>query len=120
MIRPIGAPTFREAIRYGAEVFHSLKSILKKKNYATSVGDEGGFAPNLKSNEEAFEWLIKAVEKAGYKVGEDVIFAIDAAASEFLGEDDHYNFKSEGRKLTSEELVTYYEELCDKYQEKYL
>jgi len=98
MIIPAGAPTFREALRYGAEVFHNLKGVLSKRGLNTAVGDEGGFAPNLASNEEAIAVIIEAIEKAGYRPGEDIYLGIDAASSEFL-KDGIYNLKGEGREL---------------------
>jgi len=117
MIMPVGAPKFSEALRMGAEVFHNLKSVLKKKGYNTSVGDEGGFAPNLKSNEEAIEVILEAIEKAGYKPGEDVAVALDPAASEFYDETKkRYVFKkSDGSELTSEEMVNYWKNWVEKY-----
>ncbi len=115
MIMPVGAATFKEAIRMGAEVFHSLKSVLHDKGLNTAVGDEGGFAPNLSSNEEALGTIMEAVEKAGYKPGEDIKIAMDTAASEFY-KDGKYVLEGEGgRALTSQELVDYYAELVDKY-----
>lgn len=114
MVMPIGAKSFKEALRMGAEVFHHLKKLLAAEALNTAVGDEGGFAPNLKSNEEALQWLVKAVDAAGYKVGEDIAFALDAAASEFLT-DKGYTFGAEGKVLSSEELVDYYASLCDKF-----
>jgi enolase len=108
MIVPAGAPSFAEALRWGAEVFHTLKTVLKKKGYSTAVGDEGGFAPSLKSNEEAIESILEAISQAGYKPGEEIAIALDPASSEFYA-DDHYIFrKSDGRKLTSEEMVKYW------------
>ena len=98
MIIPAGAPTFREALRYGAEVFHNLKGVLSKRGLNTAVGDEGGFAPNLASNEEAIAVILEAIEKAGYRPGEDIYLGIDAASSEFL-KDGIYNLKGEGREL---------------------
>jgi enolase len=117
MVMPVGADTFHEALRMGTEIFHHLKAVLKSKNYSTNVGDEGGFAPNLKSNEEAIEIILVAIEKAGYKAGEDVFIALDAAASEFYNaEEEVYHFhKSDGRKLTSGEMVAFWEDLCNKY-----
>ncbi|HAG53428.1 MAG TPA: phosphopyruvate hydratase [Alphaproteobacteria bacterium] len=116
MIMPHGAPSFKEALRMGAETFHALKALLHSKGLNTAVGDEGGFAPNLKTNEEACELLVEAIEKAGYKVGEEIGFAVDSAASEFYNEEKKvYEFKAEGRDLTSAELVEYYEALCAKY-----
>ncbi|WP_208588058.1 phosphopyruvate hydratase [Gracilibacillus suaedae] len=114
MIMPVGAPTFREALRMGAEVFHSLKKVLSGKGYNTGVGDEGGFAPNLKSNEEALSTIIEAIEAAGYKPGEEVKLAMDVASSEFY-EDGKYNLKGEGVVRTSEEMVGWYEEMINKY-----
>jgi enolase len=110
MILPVGAGCITEAVRWGAEVFHSLKKILAEKGYATSVGDEGGFAPNLKSNREALEMLVKAIEKAGYHPGEDVSLAIDSAASEFL-KGDGYHLAAEGKVLDAEGMVRFYEGL---------
>lgn len=116
MIMPVGAPTFREAIRMGAEVFHALKKVLKDMGLNTSVGDEGGFAPNLKTNEEALQCMIKAIEEAGYRPKDDVCIALDAAASEFYEEDkNQYNLAGEGVIRTAEEMVDYYEMLIDKY-----
>jgi enolase len=117
MIMPIGAPTFSEALRWGAEVFHNLKSVLKKNGYSTNVGDEGGFAPNIKSNEEAIEIVLKSIEVAGYRPGEDIVIAMDAAASEFYNEEEKvYHFhKSSGDKLTSSEMVSYWKSWVDKY-----
>lgn len=117
MIMPIGAPTFSEAIRWGAEVFHNLKTVLKKNGYSTNVGDEGGFAPNIKSNEEAIEIVLKSIEVAGYRPGEDIVIAMDAAASEFYNEEEKvYHFhKSSGDKLTSSEMVGYWKGWLDKY-----
>ncbi|MCD7894657.1 MAG: phosphopyruvate hydratase [Erysipelotrichaceae bacterium] len=115
MIMPVSAPTFKEAIRMGAEVFHSLKSVLKGKGLNTAVGDEGGFAPNLASNEEAIQTILEAIEKAGYKPGEDVKLAMDVASSEFY-KDGKYTLPGENnRTFTSHELVDFYVELCDKY-----
>lgn len=115
MIMPLGAPTFREAIRISAEVFHTLKSVLKDKGYGTAVGDEGGFAPNLKSNEEALQVIMQAIEKAGYKPGEDVYIALDPAASEFF-EDGRYVFKKSTKEsLTPGEMVNFYADLVSKY-----
>lgn len=108
MIIPAGAGSVADAIRMGAEVFHNLKSVLKKKGYNTAVGDEGGFAPNLKSNEEAVQVILEAIEKAGYKAGKDIMLGIDAAASEFY-ENGAYNLKGEGKKKSSEEMVAFYE-----------
>lgn len=115
MIMPVNAPSFKEAIRMGAEVFHSLKKVLKGKGLNTAVGDEGGFAPNLSSNEEAIQTILEAIEKAGYKPGEDVKLAMDVASSEFY-KDGKYTLPGENNKsFTSKELVDFYVELCDKY-----
>lgn len=116
MIMPVGAPSFREALRMGAEVFHNLKSVLKGKGLNTAVGDEGGFAPNLATNEEAIQVIIEAIEKAGYKAGEDIKIALDVAASEFYDADSKvYNLSGEGVKRTAEEMIAYYEMLVSKY-----
>jgi len=116
MILPVGAPNFKEALRIGAEVFHNLKSVLKSKNHNTNVGDEGGFAPNLQSNEEALQMIIQGIEKAGYKPGEQVLLALDPAASEFYDEKEKvYNLKAEGKKLNSEQMIEFYENLVNKY-----
>ena len=117
MIVPHGAPTFADAIRYGSEVFHNLKNVLKKRGYATAVGDEGGFAPNLKSNEEAVEVIVEAIQKAGYKPGEDVSIALDPAASEFYDQDKKkYVFKkSDKRELTSDEMIAFWADWIAKY-----
>lgn len=116
MIMPVGADTFSESLRMGTEVFHHLKSVLKSKGFSTNVGDEGGFAPNLNSNEEAIEYVIKAIEKAGYKPGEDIFIALDAAASEFYNEKDKiYTLESTGQKLTPDEMVNYWKKWVKKY-----
>lgn len=117
MIFPYGASSFSEALLMGTNVFHTLKSLLASKNYATNVGDEGGFAPNLKSNEEAIQFLIQAIEKAGYKPGEQIAITLDPAASEFYNEEEKvYHFKkSSGEKLTSSEMVDYWADWCKKY-----
>jgi len=112
MIMPVGAPTFREALRYAAEVFHHLKSILKFKKLNTAVGDEGGFAPNLDANEEALSLIVQAIEKAGYKAGKDVCLALDCAASSFY-QDGAYNF--DGAKKTSADLIGIYSSWLNKY-----
>jgi enolase len=114
MVIPAGASSCSEAIRIGAEVFHNLKSVLKKKGYNTAVGDEGGFAPNLKSNEEAVQVILEAIEKAGYKPGQEVFLGLDAAASEFY-ENGVYDLKGEGKKKSSEEMVAFYEEWIKRY-----
>ena len=116
MIMPVGAPTFKEALRMGTEVFHNLKAVLKAKGMNTAVGDEGGFAPDLTTNEEAIQVIIEAIEKAGYKPGDDVKIALDVAASEFYDADaDIYNLTGEGVSRKAAEMVEYYEMLCDKY-----
>lgn len=117
MVMPTGADTFSDALRMGTEIFHHLKKVLKSKNYSTNVGDEGGFAPNIKSNEEAIEIVLSAIEKAGYKPGDDVFIAMDAATSEMYDEkSDMYVFsKSSGKKMTGEELVSYWADWCQKY-----
>lgn len=114
MIVPVGAPDFKEALRYGAETFHALKKIVKERGYSTTVGDEGGFAPSLSRNEDALALIVEAIEKAGYKPGEDIALAMDPAASEFY-ENGKYNLASEGRMLTSAEMVDFYEDLVNKY-----
>jgi enolase len=115
MVMPIGAPTFAEALRYGTETFHTLKSILKKKGYSTSVGDEGGFAPNLKSNDEACEVIVEAIEAAGYKPGKDIAIALDPAASSFY-EDGKYNLaKSHQGTKTSSQMTELYKKWIEKY-----
>ena len=114
MIMPIGAPSFKEALRYGAETFHSLKKVLKEKGLNTAVGDEGGFAPNLSSNEEAIKTIITAIERAGYKPGKDIFIALDAAASEFY-KNGKYNLEGEGKIKSSKEMVDYYSALVNKY-----
>ncbi|HHY77320.1 MAG TPA: phosphopyruvate hydratase [Clostridiales bacterium] len=115
MVMPVGATSFREALRMCAEVFHNLKSVLKGRGYNTAVGDEGGFAPNLTSNEEALEVIVEAVNKAGYKPGEDIYIAIDAAATEMYKEDGLYHLEGEGVVKTAEEMVAYYEDLVKRY-----
>ncbi|OOM16348.1 phosphopyruvate hydratase [Clostridium saccharobutylicum] len=114
MIMPAGAPTFSEALRMCAEVYHTLKKILNDKGYATGIGDEGGFAPNLKSNAEALDVIIEAIGKAGYKAGEEIFIAIDAASSEYY-KDGKYVLEHEGRTLSSKEMVDFFEEWVNKY-----
>ncbi|MDO5596824.1 MAG: phosphopyruvate hydratase [Acidaminococcus sp.] len=114
MIMPVGADSFAEALRINAEIYQALKKVLKGKGLATAVGDEGGFAPNLESNEEALQVIVEAIEKAGYKPGEQVRLAIDTAASE-LFEDGKYNLKGEGVVKTADEMVEWYASLCEKY-----
>jgi enolase len=115
MVMPVGAETFAEALRMGAEIFHNLKSVLKSRGYSTGVGDEGGFAPNLKSNEEAVETILEAIDKAGYKAGENVMLALDPAASEFYQDGKYVFKKSDKRELSSEEMAAYWTDWCDKY-----
>jgi enolase len=117
MIMPVGAPTFREAVRMGSEVFHNLKKVLKDRGYSTNVGDEGGFAPDLKSNEEALEVILQAIENAGYKPKEDICIALDPASSEFFDtEKNIYKLKwSTGEELTPAQMVDYWKTWCDKY-----
>ena len=114
MVMPAGAISFKEALRMGTEVFHNLKTVLKSRGYNTAVGDEGGFAPNLNSNEEALQTIMEAIEKAGYVPGKDIFLALDVASSEMY-ENGKYNFKGEGKVYTSEELVNYYSNLVNKY-----
>ena len=122
MIRPIGAPNFREAVRWGAEIFHTLKNLLKKEGYTTSVGDEGGFAPSLKSNEEALDLILLAIEKAGYRPGSQISLALDCAASEFYDKGTHCYIEKKKKQRqeeflerTSEEQIAYLEQLCRNY-----
>ena len=117
MIMPVNAASFSEALRMGAEVFHNLKKLLHDKNYATGVGDEGGFAPNLKSNEEALDFILKAIEKAGYQAGKDIFLALDVASSSFyLEKENKYHFaKSSGEKLSSKDMIAMYQDLVKKY-----
>jgi len=115
MVVPVGASSFREALRIGAEVFHELKSVLKKKGYATSVGDEGGFAPNLRSNEEAIETILESITKAGYTAGTDCLLALDPAASEFYDGKSYVFKKSDERKLTSEQMAAFWKSWSDQY-----
>jgi enolase len=117
MIMPKGAPTFAEGLRYGAEVFHALKSVLHDRGLSTNVGDEGGFAPQLKSADDALESIVQAVKKAGYRIGEDIFIALDVAASEFFDRNQGlYVFKkSDGSKRTADELIDYYADLCQRF-----
>ncbi|NMB27894.1 MAG: phosphopyruvate hydratase [Tissierellia bacterium] len=116
MIMPVGAPSFREALRMGAEIFHNLRTVLKGKGLNTAVGDEGGFAPNLSSNEEALKTIVEAIEKAGYKPGEDVVLALDVAATEMYDEERKvYKLEGEGRELNVDEMIDYYVDLVEKY-----
>ena len=115
MVMPVGAESFREALRIGSEIFHNLKAVLKSRGYSTSVGDEGGFAPNLKSNEEAIETILEAIDKAGYRAGDNVMLALDPAASEFFTEGKYVFKKSDNRELTSDEMSAYWTDWCSKY-----
>jgi len=117
MVMPVGAKSFSDALQMGAEIFHNLKSVLKSRGLATSVGDEGGFAPNLKSNEEAIETILEAVEKAGYKTGTDgeIMLALDPAASEFYDGANYVFKKSDKRRLSSDEMIAYWADWCAKY-----
>ena len=117
MVMPVGASSFTEALRMGVEVFHALKAVLQKENLSTNVGDEGGFAPNIKSNEDAIRYVLTAIESAGYKPGEDLYIALDPAASEFFLEDEnvYHLFKSTGDKLSPAEMVAYWKDWVDKY-----
>ena len=108
MIMPIGAPTFKEALRMGTEVFHSLADVLKKKGYSTAVGDEGGFSPSLESNEEPIKMILEAIEKAGYKPGENVVLALDPAASSLFRDGKYVFFKSDNSEHTSREMISLY------------
>ena len=114
MIQPVGANSFKEGLRMGAEVFHALKKVLQQRGLSTAVGDEGGFAPNLASNEEALQVIVEAVENAGYKMGSDITLALDCAASEFY-RDGKYELSGEGKSFTAEEFADYLAELCDRY-----
>jgi enolase len=114
MIMPVGAPSFSEALRMGTEIFHTLKTVLRKKGLNTAVGDEGGFAPSLPTNEAAIELILEAIELAKYKPGKNVTLALDVAASEFY-KDGKYHMEGEGVVKTSEEMIAYYEMLCSKY-----
>lgn len=116
MVMPLGAPTFAEGLRWGAEIYHALKSVLKSHGYATLVGDEGGYAPNLKANVEAVEVILEAIEKAGYQAGKDVAIALDPAASELYDEKEKkYNLRKEGKMLTSEEMVGFWKNWVDQF-----
>ncbi len=115
MIVPVGAETFSEGLRWGVEVFHQLKTVLKKKGYSTNVGDEGGFAPDIQSNEEAIETVLQAVEASGYKVGEEIAIALDAASSEMFDKGNYKFYKSSGKVISSDEMVAYWTEWINKY-----
>jgi enolase len=116
MVMPLGAPTFAEGLRWGAEIYHTLKKVLKDKGYATLVGDEGGYAPALKTNAEAVELILEAIEKAGYKPGEQVAIALDPAASEFYDEEEGvYHLRTENRKLSNQEMVAFWVDWVNKY-----
>ena len=114
MVMPVGAPTFAEALRWGTEIYHRLKNVLHDRGYQTTVGDEGGFAPSLGSNQAALDVILEAIEKAGYRAGEDVFIALDPATSEFY-EDGVYNLEIEGRRLSGEEMVELWSEWCERY-----
>lgn len=115
MIMPVGAESFKEALRMCAEVFHNLKAVLKGRGYNTAVGDEGGFAPNLTSNEEALQVIVEAINKSGYRPGEDIFIALDSAATEMYKEDGKYHLEGEGVVKSPEEMVAYYEEIVNRY-----
>lgn len=115
MVMPVGADTFSDALRMGTEIFHALRSVLKKQNYNTSVGDEGGFAPSLKSNEEAFDVILNAIVSAGLTPGEEIILSIDVAASEMYKDGKYHMFKSGGASKTAEEMVAWYASMCEQY-----
>lgn len=116
MIMPLGAPSFSEALRWGSEIYHTLKTVLKEHGYTALVGDEGGYAPSLSSNAEAVEIILEAIEKAGYTAGEEVSIALDPAASEFYEEEEGvYNLRTEGKKLSSEEMVSFWKDWVEKY-----
>ncbi len=115
MVMPVGASSFREALRWGVETYHALKAVLKDKGYSTTVGDEGGFAPSLGSNEEAVELILEAIERAGYKPGEDIYIALDPAASEFFEDGVTYHLVKEGKRLSGEQVVAFYEDWLSKY-----
>ena len=116
MIMPVGAKSFKEALQMGTEIYHTLKKVLQEKGLATAVGDEGGFAPDLSSNEEALKTIVEAIEKAGYKPGEDILLAMDPAATEFYDtESKTYKLVGEGKELTSDEMIDFYKDLVEKY-----
>ncbi len=116
MVMPLGAPTFAEGLRWGAEIYQALKGVLKARGYVTLVGDEGGYAPALKANDEAVEVILEAIQKAGYKAGEQVAIALDPAASELYDEETKtYNLRKEGKKLTGDEMVAFWKNWVDQY-----
>ena len=116
MVMPLGAPSFSEGLRWGAEIYHALKAVLKSHGYATLVGDEGGYAPSLKANQEAVEVILEAIEKAGYKAGKDVAIALDPAASEFYDEEKKiYNLRTEGKKLDPAQMVDFWKSWVDQF-----
>jgi enolase len=115
MVMPVGADSFSKALRMGSEIFHNLKNVLKSRGYSTGVGDEGGFAPNLKSNEEAIETILEAIDKAGYIAGDNVLLALDPASSEFYKDGSYVFKKSDNRKLSSDEMAAYWADWCSKY-----
>lgn len=116
MIMPVGAKSFKQALRMGTEIYHTLKKVLQEKGLGTGVGDEGGFAPNLSSNEEALSTIVEAVKQAGYKPGEDILLALDPAATEFYDKDSKtYKLEGEGKELTSDEMIDFYKDLVEKY-----
>ena len=116
MVMPVGATSFREGLRMGAEIFHNLRTVLKSKGLNTAVGDEGGFAPNLSSNEEALKTIVEAIEKSGYKPGEEIVLALDVAASGMYDKDKKiYTLAGEGKEFTVEQMIDYYEDLVEKY-----
>jgi enolase len=114
MVLPVGAPNFAEALRYGAEIFHTLKKVLHEQGLGTAVGDEGGFAPNLPSNEAALETILQAIERAGFKAGRDVYLGLDVASSEFF-KGGEYHLESEGRRFAPTQFVDYLEGLVNRY-----
>jgi enolase len=114
MVMPVGAPTFREGLRWGAEIYQTLKKVIHDKGFSTAVGDEGGFAPSLGSNQAALDVIMEAIDKAGYKAGEDIFIALDPATSEIYS-DGYYHLDIEGKKLTGEEMVEFWADWCDRY-----
>src|SRR6476646_10593785 len=115
MVMPVGAYSFSKALIIGSEIFHNMKNVLKARGYSTGVGDEGGFAPNLKSNEEAIDTILEAIDKAGYIAGDNVLLALDPAASEFYKDGSYVFKKSDNRKLSSDEMAAYWTDWCNKY-----